>query len=64
LCGEEFELVVTIPPDRWSKALQAVKKVGGNLIQIGKIVEAPEKMLLMAGKERPIEPRGYEHFSE
>lgn len=62
--GEEFELVVTIPPDRWSKALQVVKKVGGNLIPIGKIVEAPEKMLLKEGKEISIEPRGYEHFSE
>lgn len=62
--GEEFELVVTIPPGRWSKALQSVKKVGGNLIQIGKIVETPEKVLLMDGKERSIEPRGYEHFSE
>jgi thiamine-monophosphate kinase len=62
--GEEFELIVTIPPDQWAKAHQAVKKVGGNLIPIGKIVEEPEKVLLMVGEERPIEPRGYEHFSE
>ncbi|MFX1300335.1 MAG: thiamine-phosphate kinase [Promethearchaeota archaeon] len=62
--GEEFELVVTIPPDRWSKAFQVVNKVGGNLIPIGKIVEASEKLLLKDGKEISIEPRGYEHFSE
>jgi thiamine-monophosphate kinase len=60
--GEEFELVVTVPSEKWKPAQQSVEKVGGQLTQIGKIVEEPEKQLVMKGKERVIEPKGYEHF--
>jgi thiamine-monophosphate kinase len=35
--GEEYELVLTVRPELWSKAENAVKKVGGVLIRIGRV---------------------------
>ena len=61
--GEEFELVVTIPSRKWKTAQQTLATVGGELIPIGKVVEAPEKRLSLRGEDRAIEPKGYEHFS-
>ena len=60
--GEEFELVVTIPSEKWKIALKTIEGIGGQLIPIGKVVEAPEKRLVVKGEERVIEPKGYEHF--
>jgi thiamine-monophosphate kinase len=62
--GEEFELIVTIPPDKWEKAVTAIEKVGGSLVRIGTILEEPEKVLRIDDRDIPIEPKGYEHFSE
>jgi len=60
--GEEYELVVTIKPEGWPRAERAVKKAGGRLIRIGYATEKPAIVLRVNGKERPIPPRGYEHF--
>ncbi len=62
--GEEFELVVTIPPEKWEKARTLVQEVGGSLVRIGTIHEEHEKVLQLNGRNIPIEPKGYEHFSE
>jgi thiamine-monophosphate kinase len=62
--GEEFELVVTVPPNRWKKAQESVQKSGGNLIRIGKVVKEPEKILVIDDDHRIIKPIGYEHFSK
>ena len=62
--GEEFELVITIPENQWTKALDVVQKIGSSLIQIGRIVEEPEKLLVVDGKETEVKLRGYEHFSK
>lgn len=60
--GEEFELVVTIPENRFLRAVQAVQRVGGQLLRIGVVTEKQELLLAVGGKERPIEARGYQHF--
>ncbi len=60
--GEEFELVVTIPSSGWTKANQVVQKTRGQLVRIGTVTEDVEIILDIDGKERIIEPRGYEHF--
>ena len=61
--GEEFELVVTVKPATWEKAVKAVKKVRGTLIKIGKVTKDKKIVLVdKDGVERKIEPRGYEHF--
>lgn len=60
--GEEFELVVTIPSSQWSKATRAVQKTRGRLLRIGSVTDEAENTLSTDGKEKVIEPRGYEHF--
>ncbi len=60
--GEEYELVLTVKPDMWSKAQAAVASVGGKLLPIGKATKEKQVVLRQDGEERPIEARGYEHF--
>lgn len=60
--GEEYELVLTIKPEMWSKAEKAVEDVSGNLIRIGKVTTNKRLALKIGAERRLIEPRGYEHF--
>lgn len=60
--GEEYELVLTITPKLWNKAEKAVEKVGGKLLQIGKVTAEKKVVLEIDRKRRFIEPRGWEHF--
>ncbi|MEM0007703.1 MAG: thiamine-phosphate kinase [Candidatus Bathyarchaeia archaeon] len=60
--GEEYELVLTIKPNLWDKAEEAVKSVGGNLIKIGRATAEKKIVLEVEGERRVIEPRGWEHF--
>ncbi|MCL2288573.1 MAG: thiamine-phosphate kinase [Candidatus Bathyarchaeota archaeon] len=61
--GEEYELVLTINPQKWAAAKKAVKAVGGNLIAIGKATVEKQVILVVNGKKQLIEPYGYEHFT-
>ncbi len=60
--GEEYELVLTIRPEKWSVAEASVAAVGGKLIAIGKASEEKKVMLATGGKKRILEARGWEHF--
>jgi thiamine-monophosphate kinase len=60
--GEEYELVLTIKPRLWQKAEQAIEKVGGKLMLIGKATSMRKVLLATNGKKQEIEARGYEHF--
>ena len=60
--GEEYELVVTVKPERWQDAEAAVKAVDGRLLPIGKVTQEKRVVLEQDGKKRLIEPRGWEHF--
>jgi thiamine-monophosphate kinase len=60
--GEEYELVVTIKPNGWTKAKAAVEAVGGKLLPIGRVTEDKQVLVDVEGKRRAIEARGWEHF--
>lgn len=60
--GEEYELVVTIKPEKWTAAVAAVEAVGGQLLPIGKATQEREVLLDVDGEKRVIEARGWEHF--
>jgi thiamine-monophosphate kinase len=62
--GEEYELVVTVKPELWEKARQAVEKVDGKLIKIGRVTEEKDIRLNLNGKIIPVEARGWEHFKK
>jgi thiamine-monophosphate kinase len=60
--GEEFELVITVPTDYFSRAARVVQTVGGKLLAIGHVTRESGLLLVTAGEERSIEARGYQHF--
>jgi thiamine-monophosphate kinase len=60
--GEEYELFVTIKPELWQQAKEAVEKVGGALIKIGKVTYDKRVLLKNDGKTVSVEARGWEHF--
>jgi thiamine-monophosphate kinase len=62
--GEEYELVLTVKPELWDKAEEAVKKVGGALLKIGRATADKNVILDFEGGKRLIEPRGWEHFKK
>jgi thiamine-monophosphate kinase len=60
--GEEYELVITIKPELWEKAKNAVQNIGTKLIEIGKVTKEKSLILKTEKKTLQIEPRGWEHF--
>ncbi|MEM1543753.1 MAG: thiamine-phosphate kinase [Candidatus Bathyarchaeia archaeon] len=60
--GEEYELVVTVKPELWDKARDALREIGAELIEIGKVTEEGRVRLKANGELRVIERRGWEHF--
>jgi thiamine-monophosphate kinase len=60
--GEEYELVLTIKPDKWEEAKNVIETVHGHLIPIGKATYDKSVVYESKGKKRVIEPRGWEHF--
>jgi thiamine-monophosphate kinase len=60
--GEEYELVVTIKPNKWVEAEAAVEAVGGCLLPIGKATRDTKMLLDVDGTKRAVEARGWEHF--
>jgi thiamine-monophosphate kinase len=62
--GEEYELVLTIKPEKWSEAQALIEAVGGKLIPIGHAVYERRVVYEVAGERRIVQPRGYEHFKE
>jgi thiamine-monophosphate kinase len=60
--GEEYELIVTVKPDHWKDANEAVKKVGGTLFEVGKVTLGKGVTLKVGSGRVAILPRGYEHF--
>ena len=60
--GEEYELVITVKPKRWTVAETAVEAAGGRLLPIGKVTRDKQMLLDVDGEKRVIEARGWEHF--
>ncbi len=60
--GEEYELVLTIKPNKWAEAKAVVETVGGNLIPIGRATYDKKVIYEVAGEQRLIKAQGYEHF--
>ncbi|HDJ89447.1 MAG TPA: thiamine-phosphate kinase [Thermoprotei archaeon] len=61
--GEEYELIYSIPPHMWEKACNSIKKCGGNLYPIGKVVKGKGVYLKKDDKYESIPSKGYQHFN-
>ena len=60
--GEEYELVVTVKPEKWADAVTAVDAADGKLMPIGKVTQEKQILVQIDGKKCAIEARGWEHF--
>ncbi len=61
--GEEYELVLTVKPQKWEEAKALVEAVHGSLIPIGRATAANKQVILeVDGKRRVLEAKGWEHF--
>lgn len=61
--GEEYNIVATINPENWTKALESVEDAGGELHRIGYVTEGRGVYLEKGdGEAVTIEPRGWEHL--
>jgi len=57
--GEEYELVVTVKPEKW---VEAVKALNGGLIEIGRVVDRGGVYYDDGAVRFKIERRGFEHL--
>jgi thiamine-monophosphate kinase len=57
--GEDFELLVTVPRERYDEAVQAVSDAGTNLTEIGYVTEGHGVALKLPGGGE-LEPRGFD----
>lgn len=62
--GEEYELIVTVQAGNWDRAVEAVARSGGVLIQMGVVTDSPHIVLRDDGRTTEIPRRGWEHFKK
>jgi len=60
--GEEYELIVTVNPEKWDMATRIAESVGGRLIPIGHVTKDKEIVFVTEGRKESIPPGGWEHF--
>lgn len=60
--GEEYELVFTIKPGKVEDAREALRRVGGELVEIGEVTEEREIVYKVGDVMKPIRAGGWEHF--
>jgi thiamine-monophosphate kinase len=63
--GEDYELLATIPEDRVTEAMELLNgRYGTRLHGIGEVAATQEVVAVGAdGAERPLEPKGWDHFA-
>ena len=62
--GEEYEIIATIPEEKWLAAQRIARKMGTPLIEIGKVTSDKNQILFDDGQEKyNIERRGWVHLA-
>jgi thiamine-monophosphate kinase len=62
--GGDYELLVTIPPQKFEKTKQALQKHGVHLTEIGLVTQKKKILLLENGTKKILPNKGYEHFKK
>ncbi|MHA1264782.1 MAG: thiamine-phosphate kinase [Candidatus Helarchaeota archaeon] len=62
--GEDFELLLTIAPDKWDLAKKICQDLKVNLTQIGRVIKEKNVYIQKkSGQILPLEKRGYDQFN-
>ncbi len=63
--GEEYELVLTIPPKKLGQAMRVAEGKDSRIAPVGRVVDLKRGVILKSGeKEKEVASKGWEHFSE
>lgn len=60
--GGDYELLLTVPSDRFEKAVHSVERVGGHLTGVGRVTKEHKITFVDEGVKKILPDRGYEHF--
>lgn len=62
--GEEYQLLLTIQPEKWDESARAVEKLGTKLTKIGKCQPLTQgvRLLDLQGKRLPLPQKGWNHL--
>ena len=60
--GGDYELLVTIPAEKFNKAARAVKKTGTTLTAIGRVIKGKKVTMISTKGKTILQNKGYEHF--
>ncbi len=66
--GEDYELLFTVPEDRWAVVQEALKAAGGQVYAVGRILAAADApsitVIGLDGVARPEAPGAFDHFAQ
>lgn len=62
--GGDYELLVTIPKEKFEKTKQVLQKYGRTLTKIGFVTKKKKILLLEKGTQKMLPNKGYEHFKK
>jgi len=62
--GGDYELLVTIPPQKFEKTKQTLQKHGITVTPIGTVTKKREILVLENGTKKTLPNKGYEHFKK
>jgi thiamine-monophosphate kinase len=60
--GGDYELLLTILPERFKETKEKILRNGGNLTEIGVVTKDKKIQINDNGKKKTLQNRGYEHF--
>jgi len=60
--GGDYELLVTVPPKKFERVQNTLKRHGASLTAIGTVTKKTDIVLLEKGTRTALENKGYEHF--
>ena len=59
--GEDYELLLSLPPRKLREAQKRIRALGGNLVILGKVASGRGVYLRRSGRLRPLKPLGHRH---
>ncbi|UCH72222.1 MAG: thiamine-phosphate kinase [Thermoplasmatales archaeon] len=62
--GGDYELLLTIPHDKFKKLVKHAKKIRISLTAIGRVTEETEITIVDGGVKKILPNKGYEHFTD
>jgi thiamine-monophosphate kinase len=62
--GGDYELLLTIPPEKFKQTREIMRENDLELIDVGRVIEDEKVILVENGRKKILENKGYEHFKK